>query len=91
MGVGKFLLHMMGKCIITVCGEDATETCGIKQLCSGLKAGIKGAIHTMNHLWAEHGGKENWGALLVDTKNNSNQTNCRVMLWDVRHLWTAGS
>eukprot|EP00957_Ditylum_brightwellii_P141950 10814263-Ditylum_brightwellii.AAC.2 len=59
VGVGKILLQIMGKGIIAMCGEDATEACGIKQLCSGIKAGIKGAIHTMNHLWAEHGSKEN--------------------------------
>eukprot|EP00957_Ditylum_brightwellii_P104715 7980506-Ditylum_brightwellii.AAC.1 len=59
----------MGKCIISVCGDDATEACGIKQLCSGLKAGIEGAIHTMNHLWSEHGKEENWGILLIDAKN----------------------
>eukprot|EP00957_Ditylum_brightwellii_P010482 794488-Ditylum_brightwellii.AAC.1 len=64
VGVGEILLHMMGKCVIAVCGEDATEVCGIKELCSGLKAGIEGAIHTMNHLWDEHGEEENWGVLL---------------------------
>jgi len=62
---------MMGKCIISVCGEDATEACGIKQLCSSLKAGIEGAIHTMNQLWSEHREEENWGILLVDTKTPS--------------------
>eukprot|EP00957_Ditylum_brightwellii_P166370 12664988-Ditylum_brightwellii.AAC.1 len=67
----------MGKCIISVCGEDATEACGIKQLCSGLKAGIKGAIHIMNQLWLEHGGEENWGILLIDAKNAFNQINRR--------------
>eukprot|EP00957_Ditylum_brightwellii_P176108 13409911-Ditylum_brightwellii.AAC.1 len=50
IGVGEILLQMMGKCIILVCGEGATQACGIQQLCSGLKAGIKGAVHTMNQL-----------------------------------------
>eukprot|EP00957_Ditylum_brightwellii_P210907 15365540-Ditylum_brightwellii.AAC.2 len=80
----------MGKCIISVCGEDNTEACGVKQLCSSLKAGIEGTIHTMNQLWLEHREEENWGILLVDAKNAFNQIDCRVMLWEVRHLWSAG-
>eukprot|EP00957_Ditylum_brightwellii_P121370 9255890-Ditylum_brightwellii.AAC.1 len=52
VGVGKILLQMMRKCIILVCGEDATQACGIQQLCSGLKAGIEGVVHTMNQLWS---------------------------------------
>eukprot|EP00957_Ditylum_brightwellii_P159534 12144378-Ditylum_brightwellii.AAC.1 len=43
VGVGKILLQMMGKCIIFVCREEATQACGIQLLCSGLKAGIEGA------------------------------------------------
>eukprot|EP00957_Ditylum_brightwellii_P090261 6874052-Ditylum_brightwellii.AAC.1 len=54
MGMGEVLLRMMRKCIISVCREDATEACSIMQFCLGLKVRIKGAIHTMNHLWAEH-------------------------------------
>eukprot|EP00957_Ditylum_brightwellii_P074597 5668379-Ditylum_brightwellii.AAC.1 len=45
----------------------------------------------MNQLWAEHGDEENWGILLMDAKNAFNQINRRVMLWEVRHLWAAGS
>eukprot|EP00957_Ditylum_brightwellii_P140455 10701302-Ditylum_brightwellii.AAC.1 len=91
VGVGEILLRMMGKCIIAVCGEDATQACGIQQLCSGLKAGIEGAVHTMNQLWVEHADEENWDILLVDAKNAFNQINRQVMLWEVQHLWAAGS
>eukprot|EP00957_Ditylum_brightwellii_P064722 4912222-Ditylum_brightwellii.AAC.1 len=45
----------------------------------------------MNHQWEEHGEEENWGVLLVDAKDAFNQINCRVMLWDVQHLWSVGS
>eukprot|EP00957_Ditylum_brightwellii_P043810 3322308-Ditylum_brightwellii.AAC.2 len=45
----------------------------------------------LKQLWLEHGEEENWGILLVNAKNAFNQINCRVMLWEARHLWAAGS
>eukprot|EP00957_Ditylum_brightwellii_P013354 1008725-Ditylum_brightwellii.AAC.1 len=59
------LLHLMGKCIIAVCGKDVTDACSTHQLCGGLKDGIEGAIHSMALLWDDHAKKENWGILLV--------------------------
>ena len=31
-----------------VCGEDAKASCGITNLCAGLKAGIEGALHAVS-------------------------------------------
>jgi len=40
---------------------DVEGTCGTDQLCSGMKAGIEGAVHTTCELF-----EESWGLLLVD-------------------------
>jgi len=49
---------------------DAALVCGSDQLCAGLQAGIEGAIHAMNELFAAHQDDANgWGVLLVDAAN----------------------
>ena len=51
-------------------GMDVEEVCGTDQLCSGIKAGIEGAVHTMRELIDVNAGT-GCGLLLVDAKNNS--------------------
>jgi hypothetical protein len=65
----------IAKCILLVAGKDAKETCGIDQLCAGLKSGIKGGIHVMNHMWELHNMEEEWGFLLIDASNVFNEQN----------------
>ena len=37
-------------------GVDVEEVCKTDELCSGLKAGIKGAVHAMRDLFEENAG-----------------------------------
>ena len=41
----------MAKCVIKACGNLATRVCGNLNLCAGLPAGIKGAIHAVEEVW----------------------------------------
>eukprot|EP00957_Ditylum_brightwellii_P017145 1292717-Ditylum_brightwellii.AAC.1 len=83
--------HLAGKAILFVCTAEATETYGVKHLCSGLHPGIDGGIHSMNVLWNNYGNEENWGILLVDAYNVLNDLNCMVILWHVHHIWPSGT
>ena len=56
-----------------------------------MKAGIKGAIHAACLQWAQHSQEEDWGFLLIDTRNAFNEENRTAMLWAVRHEWPSGA
>ena len=45
--------------------DDVIEACGTDQLCSGVKAGIEGAVHTINKTFQENC-DAGWGLLLSD-------------------------
>eukprot|EP00957_Ditylum_brightwellii_P079270 6028207-Ditylum_brightwellii.AAC.1 len=81
---------MLAKCIITVYGDDVAEAYPNYQLCSGLKAGIKGVIHSMSQMWDDHRKEDIWEILLVDVWNASNEMNHQAMLQNMQHFWGAG-
>ena len=60
------------------------EFCGVSQLCSGLEAGIDGAVHAIRELFEDNLGS-GWGLLLVDAKNAFNFLIKVAALWNVRH------
>jgi len=70
---------------------EATEACGTDQLCTGLKSGIKGAIHGMKQMWNEHKMEDKFGFLLIDVSNAFNAENRMGMLWTVCHEWPSGA
>ena len=47
LGVGNALRRLMAKLVLCVVGEQASQQCGNYNLCVGLKAGIKGAVHVI--------------------------------------------
>ena len=68
---------------------DAALVCDSDQLCVGLQAGIEGAIHAMNELFAAHQNDLNgWGMLLVDAANAFNLLNRAAMLLHANVLWS---
>ena len=66
-------------------GADVEEVCGTDQLCSGIKAGIEGAVHAMRKLFEDNAGT-GWGLLLVDAKNACKDLVAKVLTVLVQHL-----
>ena len=90
VGVGEVWRRLFAKCIIKVAGGQAKDACGTSQLCAGLEAGIEGAVHAVNALWDVHQHDDDWGFLLVDTRNAFNEGNRTAFMWTIRHRWPAG-
>ena len=45
LGIGEAWMRAVSKLILMQCGRDGKAACGNTQLCTGLKARIKGTIH----------------------------------------------
>ena len=86
IGVGEVPRRILSKVMAAATSADVEELCGTNQLCSGLKAGIEGAVHAMNDLFEESSG-EGWGLLFVDASNAFNSVSRVAALWNVRVLW----
>ena len=86
IGVGEVLRRLLGKAMVLATGVDVEELCGADQLCSGLKGGIEGAIHSVNRLFNESS-MTGCGVLMVDAKNAFNSINRVAGLWNARYLW----
>jgi hypothetical protein len=86
IGIGECLRRILGKCLAIATGEDVETQCGTKQLCSGLKAGIEGAVHAMRDLYNANV-DSGWGLLLVDASNAFNSINRIAALWNARIQW----
>ena len=56
-----------------------------------MEAGIEGAIQAARLQWAQHLEEEDWGFLLIDSRNAFNEENQTTMLWAVRHEWPSGA
>ena len=68
------LRHILGKVVALATRADLEEVCGTDQLCSGLRAGMEGAIHAVKELF-DLNCDAGWGLLLVDEKNAFNSSN----------------
>ena len=88
IGIGETLRRIMGKAVSLVTRDDVEAVCGVDQLCAGVKAGIEGAVHTMNELFEVNKDSiDGWGVLLVDATNAFNSVNRTTILWNARVLW----
>ena len=81
--VGEVLRRILGRVMALATGMDVEIECMTDQLCSGLKAGIEGAVHAMRQLFEENI-EDGWGLLLVDAKNAFNSINREAALWNAR-------
>ena len=52
VGIGEIFRRLWGKLVLDSVGLEATEACGVRNLCAGLSAGIEGAVHAVNEEWA---------------------------------------
>ena len=90
IGIGDIWRRLLAKCVLKVTGAEAKDACGNMQMCAGLEAGIEGAVHAAQALYAEKEDKEEWGFLLVDTANAFNAGNRITCLWTAPHHWPSG-
>ena len=65
VGIGDILRRLIAKCVLRVTVDQAAGACGTNNLCSGLKLGCEGGVHSMSALWDdlsknELGGFFNW-------------------------------
>ena len=91
VGIADAFARLRAKCVTFVCGDKATDACGVEQLCAGLEAGIKGLVHAARLLWQTHAEEEEWGFLLVDAKRAVNKGNKIGACQTVRHKWPSGA
>ena len=82
---------MLEKCMLVVRGVEAKEACGTDQLYGGREAGTEEGIHMVRLLWQQNAHDEDWGFLLIDSRNVFNEENRTSMLWEMGHEWTSGA
>ena len=61
--------------MLKVTGTEATMEYQDDQLRDQLKAGINGAIHSVQYIWDKNLTTEDWVFLLVDAKNTFSEIN----------------
>lgn len=86
IGIGEVLRRLMGKAMVATTGIDIEELCGVDQLCSGLRGGIEGAIHSVGSIY-ENESNNGYGVLMIDAKNAFNSVNRVKGLLSARIHW----
>uniref|UniRef100_A0A1X7TG66 Reverse transcriptase domain-containing protein n=1 Tax=Amphimedon queenslandica TaxID=400682 RepID=A0A1X7TG66_AMPQE len=81
IGIGETLRRIVGKAVCWMTRGDAEVSCGVDQLCAGVKIGIEAAFHAVNDLFDSDSG-EDWGLLTIDASNAFNSINRIALLWN---------
>ena len=79
---GKTLRRLVGKAVGFVTKFDLQKVCGVNQLCAGIRAGIKGAVHSIRELFRDS--QEDGCKLMMDASNAFNSINRITILWNSR-------
>ena len=56
---------MLEKCVLEITGAYLRESANMQ--------GVEGGIHAVRLLWQKHAQEEDWGFLLIDTRNAFNE------------------
>ena len=81
IGIGDIMIRLVCKILLIVAGKEATRSCGMDQLCSGLEAGIKGGIYHTRSMWDAHVDDDQpWGILMIDARNAFNEGNRKMIV-----------
>ena len=83
IGVGEVMRRIVAKAVLKVAQTDITEACGFLQKCSGMPAGIEGAVNAMRQFYEDD---TTDGVLLVDASNAFNCLNRAAALRNAPHL-----
>ena len=83
IGVGEVLRRLVGKLLIGVIKDDITTAAGPTQTCTGVKAGIEAAIHTMRNVFEDTSTE---AILLVDAENAFNNLNRDAALQNIKEI-----
>ena len=60
-------------------------------MCGGIEVVIEGGIHVIQFLWQHNSQEKDWGFLLIEACNASNEKNQTEMLWAARYECPMGA
>jgi len=88
LGIGETMQRIEAKVIAKSTGDEVQQSCGVENLCGGIKAGIEGGVHAVKDIFEDDDVE---GGLLVDAGNAFNVLAREATLWNSRILWPSGS
>ena len=83
--VGKVLLIIAGKVVMSILKDDLAKAVGNLQLCDGQNAGCEAAVHLMLDIFATN---ETEAVLLVDAEKAFTSVNRQVSLHNIKEYGT---
>jgi hypothetical protein len=87
IGIGELMDRLSDKVMIDITNNDVKEACNADQLCSGIKAGIESAVHSIRELFNQNS-DAGFGLLLMDAANAFGSISRSAALWNARVLWS---
>ena len=90
IGVGDVAYRLCAKIMIEITGDTVQTECLAEQICSRVKAGIEGSIHSFRDMFNELS-QDGWGLLLMDAANAFNSMSRSAAIWNWRVLWSRSS
>ena len=89
IGIGELMDRLSDKVMIDITNNDVKEACNADQLCSGIKAGIESAVHSIRDLFNQNS-DAGFGFLLMHMygANTFGSISRSAALWNARVLWS---